>query len=140
MPGADTLPTKPKLNLATARRVIDAAHVEANRHGWPVVIAVVDDGGNLLSLDRLDEAQFGSVEIAVAKARAAMAFKRPTKAWDEVLAGGRLAVLSLPGVLPAEGGVPLLLGDSIVGAVGVSGVTSPQDGQIAAAGVAALSG
>jgi uncharacterized protein GlcG (DUF336 family) len=138
MTDTDTLPTKPQLNLATARRVIDAARAEARRQGWPVVIAVVDDGGNLLSLDRLDGAQFGSVEIAIAKARAAVAFRRPTKAWDEVLAGGRLAVLGLPGVLPAEGGVPLKVGEAIVGAVGVSGVTSPQDGQVAAAGAAAL--
>jgi uncharacterized protein GlcG (DUF336 family) len=140
MTGAKSFPTKPQLNLTAARRVIETARAEAGRQGWPVVIAVVDDGGNLLSLDRLDEAQFGSVEIAVAKARAAVAFKRPTKAWDEVLTGGRLAVLSLPGVLPAEGGVPLKVGETIVGAIGVSGVTSPQDGQVAAAGAAALAG
>lgn len=138
MPGVDKLPVKPALTLDVARCAVDAARVEAHRHGWRVVIAVVDDGGHLITLDRLDGAQFGSVEIAIAKARAAVAFKRPTKAWDEALAGGRLAVLGLPGLLPAEGGVPILVGDATVGAIGVSGVTSPQDGQAAAAGVAAL--
>lgn len=132
------LPQKPTLTLDAARRVLAAAEAEAIRNGWPVVIAVVDDGGNLVALARLDQAQFGSVDIAVAKARAAIAFKRPTRAWDEVLAGGRHAVLGLPGVLPSEGGVPLVAGGVMVGAVGVSGVTSVQDGQIAMAGVAAL--
>lgn len=137
---SQTLPSQPKLTLDAARRIAEAARAEATRHGWPVVIAVVDDGGNLLTLDRLDGAQFGSIEIARAKAFSSVAFKRPTKAWDETLTGGRLAVLGLPGVLPAEGGVPLKIGDVIVGAIGVSGVTSPQDGQIAAAGAAALGG
>jgi uncharacterized protein GlcG (DUF336 family) len=128
------LSPKPALTLAAARAALDAAKAEALKQGWPVVIAVVDDGGHLVALERLDDAQFGSVEIAIAKARAAVAFKRPTKAWDDVLAGGRQAVLGLPGVLPAEGGVPIVVQDRIVGAVGVSGVTSPQDGQVAQAG------
>jgi uncharacterized protein GlcG (DUF336 family) len=132
------LPQKPMLTLDAARRVLAAAEAEAIRHGWPVVIAVADDGGNLVTLVRLDQAQFGSVDVAIAKARAAVAYKRPTKAWDDVLHAGRFAVLGLPGMLPAEGGVPLTVGDVIVGAIGVSGVTSPQDGQIAMAGVAAL--
>ncbi len=132
------LSTKPALTLAAARTALDAAKAEALKQGWPVVIAVVDDGGHLVALERLDEAQFGSVEIAIAKARAAVAFKRPTKAWDEVLAAGRQAVLGLPGVLPAEGGVPIVVQGTIVGAVGVSGVTSPQDGQVAQAAVAAI--
>jgi uncharacterized protein GlcG (DUF336 family) len=131
---------KPVLTLAQAREIIAAAEAEAIRNEWRVVIAVVDDGGHALALARLDGAQFGSVEIALAKARAAVAFKRPTRAWDEVLTGGRLAVLAMPGVLPAEGGVPLAIDGQIVGAIGVSGVTSPQDGQVAAAGVRALKG
>jgi uncharacterized protein GlcG (DUF336 family) len=134
------LPQKPLLTLAQARAIIAAAEAEALRNQWPVVIAVVDDGGHAVALARLDGAQFGSVEVALAKAHAAVAFKRPTRAWDEALAGGRLAVLGLPGVLPAEGGVPLTLGGHIVGAIGVSGVTSPQDGQVAAAGARVLAG
>ncbi len=135
---ADLLQQKPALTLAAARVIIDAAKTEATQQAWPVVIAVVDDGGHLIALERLDGAQFGSVEIAIAKARAAVAFKRPTKAWDEVLAAGRQAVLGLPGVVPTEGGVPIVVQDQIVGAVGVSGVTSPQDGVVAQAGAAAL--
>lgn len=131
---------KPVLTLAQARAIIAAAEAEATRNEWRVVISVVDDGGHAIALARLDGAQFGSVDIALAKARAAVAFKRPTRAWDEVLTGGRLAVLSMPGVLPAEGGVPLEIGGQIIGAIGVSGVTSPQDGQIAAAGVRVLKG
>ena len=132
------LPVKSVLTLATARKIIAAAEAEARQHDWPVVIAVVDDGGNLISLDRLDNAQFGSVEIAIRKAKAAVAFKRPTKAWEDALAGGRQGVLGLPGVVPSEGGVPLTWKGQIVGAVGVSGVKSSEDGQIARAGAAIL--
>ena len=131
---------KPALTLAGAKRVLAAAEAEALKNSWPVVIAVVDDGGHLLCLSRLDEAQFASVEVATAKAHAAAAFKRPTKSWSEALAGGRLGVLGLPGVLPSEGGVPLTVGGHIVGAIGVSGVQAQEGGQIARAGAAALEG
>lgn len=132
------LPVKSVLTLATARKIIAAAEVEALQHDWPVVIAVVDDGGNLICLDRLDNAQFGSVEIAIRKAKAAVAFKRPTKAWEDALAGGRQGVLGLPGVVPSEGGVPLTWKGKIIGAIGVSGVKSSEDGQIALAGARIL--
>jgi uncharacterized protein GlcG (DUF336 family) len=132
------LPVKSVLTLATARKVIAAAEAEALQHDWPVVIAVVDDGGNLICLDRLDSAQFGSVEIAIRKAKAAVAFKRPTKAWEDALAGGRQGVLGLPGVVPSEGGVPLTWKGKIIGAIGVSGVKSSEDGQIALAGARIL--
>ena len=132
------LPVKSVLTLATARKVIAAAEAEALQHDWPVVIAVVDDGGNLISLDRLDSAQFGSVEIAIRKAKAAVAFKRPTKAWEDALAGGRQGVLGLPGVVPSEGGVPLAWKGKIIGAIGVSGAKSSEDGQIALAGARIL--
>ncbi|MEW5892096.1 MAG: heme-binding protein [Pseudomonadota bacterium] len=127
---------KAVLSLAGARRVLAAAEAEAIRQGWPVVIAVVDDGGHPLCLARLDGAQHGSVEVALAKARAAVAFKRPTRAWSEALGGGRLNVLGLPGVLPAEGGLPILHQGQIVGAIGVSGVQPHEDGQVAQAGSA----
>ncbi|UCH53897.1 MAG: heme-binding protein [Pseudomonadota bacterium] len=129
---------KPALTLVAALTAIEAAKAQAIKRNWPVVIAVVDDGGHLIALHRLDNAQFGSVEIATAKARAAVAFKRPTKSWDDTLAGGRQAVLGLPGVVPAEGGVPIIMDGVVIGAVGVSGVTSPEDGEVAQAGVAAL--
>ena len=103
-----------------------------------MVIAVVDDGGHLLYLQRSHDTQFGSVETAMQKARAAVAFQRPTKASEDAVMSGRLIHLALPGVIPAEGGVPLMVDGTIVGGLGVSGVRSFEDGQIAAAGAAAL--
>ena len=132
------LTEKLALTLAAAKKIIAAAEAEAQKHAWPVVIAVVDDGGNLLCLERIDNTQFGSVEIAIQKDRAAIAFKRPTKAWEELLATGQHRVLGLPGVVPSEGGVPLIGKDQIVGAIGVSGVKSSEDGQIARTGSAVL--
>ena len=138
MPDNNLLVEKAALTLATAKKIIAAAEAEALKQGWPVVMAVVDDGGHLICLHRLDNAQFGSVDIAIQKARSAAAFKRPTKAWEELLASGQHRVLGLPGVLPSEGGVPLTWKGQIVGAVGVSGVKSSEDGQIARAGAAIL--
>jgi uncharacterized protein GlcG (DUF336 family) len=138
MPGNDMLMDKPALTLAAAKKIIAAAEAEALKQGWPVVIAVVDDGGHLICLHRLDNAQFGSVEIAMQKARSAVAFKRPTKVWEESLASGQQRVLGLPGVLPSEGGVPLVWRDRIVGGIGVSGVRSHEDGQVARAGASVL--
>ncbi len=130
--------TKPVLTLDDAKRIAAAAQAEAARNGWRVVIAVVDDGGNLLYLERDHQTQFGSVDTAIKKAHAAIAFRRPTKASEDAVLSGRLIHLSLPGVIPAEGGVPLHLGGVIVGGLGVSGVRSFEDGQIAAAGASAL--
>ncbi|NWG87151.1 MAG: heme-binding protein [Hydrogenophilaceae bacterium] len=127
---------KAVLTLAAAKKILAAAESEALKHQWPVVIAVVDDGGHPLCLSRLDGAQHGSVDIAIAKAQAAVAFKRPTRAWSEALTGGRLGVLGLPGVVPAEGGLPVVLDGSIIGAIGVSGVQPHEDGQVALAGTA----
>lgn len=138
MQGDITLTEKPMLNLAAAKKVAAAAEAEALKHAFPVVITVVDDGGNLICLYRLDNAQFGSVDVAICKAKAAVAFKRPTKEWEESLAAGQQRVLSLPGVLPSEGGVPLTWKGHIIGGIGVSGVKSFQDGQIAQAGKNAL--
>jgi uncharacterized protein GlcG (DUF336 family) len=133
-----SLVQKTSLTLEAAKQIATAAHTEAKANGWNVVIAVVDDGGNLIYLERMDEAQFGSVQVAQDKARAAIAFKRPTRKWEDVLAGGRTAVLSIPGVMPLEGGEPLIHDGRIIGGIGVSGVTSAQDGQIARAGAAVL--
>jgi glc operon protein GlcG len=129
---------KPVLTLEDAKRVAAAAEAEARSNEWKVVIAIVDDGGHLLYLQRSHDTQFGSVETAIAKAHAAVAFQRPTKASEDAVLSGRLIHLALPGVIPAEGGVPLIAEDVIVGGIGVSGVRSFQDGQIAQAGVDAL--
>ncbi len=125
------------LALQDAKRIAEAARLEAERNGWPVVIAIVDDGGHLVYLERADGTQFGSVEIAIAKARSAIAMKRPTKEWESRIAAGRLGILALSEMVPVEGGVPIMIEGDMVGAIGVSGVTSIQDGQIAAAGVSA---
>ncbi|MEN9637132.1 MAG: hypothetical protein RL077_5536 [Verrucomicrobiota bacterium] len=137
---AADVPYGAPISLAEAKRVVAAAQTEAARNQWNVVISVVDAGGHLVALERMDATQYGSVEVAQEKARTAVAFRRPSKVFqDGVAAGGEgLRILKLPGALPIEGGLPLLVGGKIVGAVGVSGVTSAQDGQIAAAGVAAL--
>ena len=130
--------SKPVLTLADAKRIAAAAEAEALRNEWRVVIAVVDDGGHLLYLQRSHETQFGSVETAIKKAHAAVAFQRPTKVSEDAVLSGRLIHLALPGIIPAEGGVPLLRDGQIVGGLGISGVRSFQDGLIAQAGADAL--
>src|SRR3990170_8070447 len=130
--------SKPILTLEDAKRIAAAADAEANQNDWHVTIAVVDDGGHLLYLQRSHDTQFGSVETARLKAHAAVAFQRPTKTSEDAVLSGRLIHLALPGVIPAEGGVPLEIEGIIVGGLGISGVRSFQDGQIAAAGVATL--
>ncbi len=129
---------KPVLTLEAAKRIAAAARTEAKNNDWRVVIAVVDDGGHLLYLERSHDTQFGSVETAIQKAHAAVAFQRPTKVSEDAVLSGRLIHLALPGVIPAEGGVPLQIDGVVVGGLGISGVRSSQDGQVAAAGVAAL--
>ena len=130
--------SKPVLALEDAKRIAAAAEAEAQLNSWRVVIAVVDDGGHLLYLQRSRDTPFGSVDTAICKARAAVAFQRPTKISEDAVLSGRLIHLALPGVIPAEGGVPLEIEGAIVGGLGISGVRSFQDGQIAAAGLAAL--
>ncbi|HEY5682600.1 MAG TPA: heme-binding protein [Sulfuricaulis sp.] len=138
MPDNISLMEKPTLNLVAAKKIIAAAEAEAVKQGWPVVIAIVDDGGHLINLERLDNAQFASVEVAIQKARAAVAFKRPTLEWEKMLTDGQPRVLNLPGVLASEGGVPLVWKGLIVGAIGVSGVKPSEDGQVARAGASVL--
>lgn len=128
--------SKPVLTLDDAKRIANAAEIEAHTNNWPVAIAIVDDGGHLLYLQRSHDTQFGSVDTAIMKANAAVAFKRPTKSSEDAVLSGRLIHLALPGVIPAEGGVPILRDNVVIGGIGVSGVRSFQDGQIANAGVA----
>jgi glc operon protein GlcG len=128
------------INLENAQAAITAAKAEALANGWAVAIAVVDAGGHLVAFERLDSTQHGSIEVALEKARTSAAFRRPSKAFEEILAGGGegLRILGLRNATPIEGGLPLLVDGKVVGAIGVSGVTAAQDGQIAAAGAAAL--
>ena len=132
------LADKKVLTLDGAKKIATAAEVEARKNNWNVVIAVVDDGGHLLYLQRIDGTQTGSIEVAIQKARTAQAFKRPTKVFEDAIAGGRNALIALHGALPLEGGLPIMVGGQLVGAIGVSGVKSTEDGQIAKAGVDSL--
>lgn len=134
---AQLRPTR-SIAAAGAERALAAAVAEARRRGWAVSIAVVDPAGELMAFLRLDGAPFSSADVARAKARTAARFRRPTRALDSALTGGRFAILALEGATPVEGGVPIVVGGEVVGAVGVSGVTSPQDAEVAAAGAAAV--
>lgn len=130
--------TRKVLTLEIAKQVAAAASAEAVANKWTVVIAILDEGGNLMYLERADNTQIASIQIAQNKARTAVGFKRPSKTFEDAVAGGRHAILGLKEMTPVEGGIPLMLGDQLAGAIGVSGVTSQQDGQIAKAGADAL--
>jgi len=129
------------LSLADAKTIAAAASAKAQAEGWNVVIAILDGGGHLLYLERADNTQVGSAYVAQEKAKTAFLFKRPSKVFEDlVLSGGKANMSSLPGVTPVEGGLPLIHDGDLVGAIGISGVTSAQDGQIAQAGADALAG
>jgi uncharacterized protein GlcG (DUF336 family) len=132
------LATKKALTLAAAKEIAAAAEKEARANNWNVVIAILDDGANLIYLQRMDETQIGSIDIAIAKGRTAVRMKRPSKALEDAVAGGRNVVMTIPGIVPVEGGLPILVEGKVIGGIGVSGVTSQQDGQIATAGLKAL--
>ena len=123
-----------------AKPIAAAAIAEAKKNQWTMAIAVVDPWGELVYFEKMDNTQVGSVDIAQAKARSAARFKRPTKAFQDALAAGGEGwrILSLNGAVAVEGGVPLVMGGRIVGAIGASGGTSQQDGQTAAAGAATV--
>jgi glc operon protein GlcG len=128
--------SKPSISLEQAKSIAARAEAEAAKNKWTMVIAIVDEGGNLLFLERMDGTQLGSIDVAVEKAKTALRFKRPTKAFEDAVAGGRAAILSLPGVIAIEGGIPLVVDGKYVGAIGVSGMKSNEDGVVAAAAVA----
>ncbi len=130
--------TKKLLTADDARAIAAAAEAEAKENGWAVTIAIVDDGGHLLWLQRLDDAPPISATLAPEKARTAAVGRRESKLYEEMINQGRSAFLSAPLVGMLEGGVPILVDGQVVGAVGVSGVKSAQDAQIAKAGIAAL--
>ena len=126
------------ISLQAARTMVAACEAEARRNNWNVSIAVVNAAGELLLFNRMDDAPSSSVEISQGKARTAASFRRPTRALDSAMTAGRMAYLAFPGAIPVEGGVPVMVDGHCVGAVGVSGVKSTEDAQIAKAGIAAL--
>ena len=124
--------------VESARKAAAAAIAEGKKNGWTVAVAIVDTAGDLVFYEKMDNTQVASAIVSQEKARTAVRFKRPSKAFEDALVGGRQAILSLPGVTPLEGGLPLVMDGKIVGAIGVSGATSPQDGVCAAAGAEML--
>jgi glc operon protein GlcG len=130
------------IGVENAKKVAAAALAEAQKNKWDMAVAIVDGGGNLVYFEKMDDTQTGSINIAQDKARSAALFKRPTKAHQDMLASGGegLRVLKMQSAIPIEGGVPLIMEGKVVGAVGVSGGTSAQDGVCAMAGAAAITG
>jgi len=133
------LGSKRVLTLEAAKQMAAAAQAEARRNHWTMVICVVDDGGHPIYLERMDGTQVASVLVAQEKAACAIRFKRPTKVLEDAVASGRIVVMKLAGAIPIEGGLPIVVENEYLGAIGVSGGTGQQDGQVAAAGLAALS-
>ncbi|HEX2712474.1 MAG TPA: heme-binding protein [Candidatus Acidoferrales bacterium] len=131
------LPVKQVLTLNAAKKIAAAAEAEAMKRKATVVIAVVDDGGHLILLERLDDTQVASVEVAIGKARTAAIFRRPSKVFEDQVHEGRVAALALPGATPLQGGVPIIANGKVIGAIGVSGNTPQEDEDIAKAGAAA---
>jgi glc operon protein GlcG len=124
--------------LEAAKKMAAAGEAEAKKNGWNVAIAIVDASGGLILFHKLDETQLGSIAVAQGKARTAALFKRPTKAMEEAITNGKLGFLAMEGVIPVQGGLPVVVDDKVIGAVGVSGVMSAQDEQVALAALGAL--
>lgn len=135
-----TNPYGPSINLETAKRVAAAAVAEVRKNNWAMAVAITDTAGELVYFEKIDGTQAASINIAVEKAKSAARFKRPTKVFQDALEKGGVEnrYLGLPGVLPAEGGVPILANGAIIGAIGVSGGTGAQDNQCATAGAATV--
>lgn len=131
-PARAQLAAKKALTLEAARKLAAVAEAEAAKNQWTMAIAVVDDGGNLVYFAKMDGTQIGSIDVAVAKAKTSIRFKRPTKAFeDAVLKDGRSVIMTLPDVVTVEGGLPLVVDGVPIGAIGISGGTSAQDGVVA---------
>ncbi len=139
-PAPPQVPYGPPISLEQAKKVVAAAEAESKKNNWNMVIIVLDSGGNLVMLERMDNAQLGSLEAAKDKAYSAVLFRRPSKVFQDLLAQGgpNLRVLKLTGANPIEGGIPIVVGGKIIGAIGVSGAASEQDAQVAKAGADAL--
>jgi glc operon protein GlcG len=124
--------------LEAAKKMMAAGEAEAIKNGWNVAITIVGAHGDLIMFHKLDDTQPGSIAVSQGKAKTAALFKRPSKALEEMIAGGKTAFLAVEGIVPLQGGVPVVVEGKIVGAVGVSGVTSAQDEQVAMAAIAVL--
>jgi uncharacterized protein GlcG (DUF336 family) len=133
-------PYGPPIGIENARKIMTAAEGEAAKNNWSVVVVIIDSGGYPVMLHRRDDVQLSSIDIAQGKARTALMFKRPSKVLDDAISGGGggLRFLALPNIVPLEGGIPIILDGKIVGAIGVSGVLSTQDAQVARIGLEAL--
>ncbi|MCW5624427.1 MAG: heme-binding protein [Burkholderiales bacterium] len=134
---ADLLDRK-AIGLDVAKVIMAAAEAEAKKNNWPVAITIVDEGGHLIAMQKLDNTQYGSIDVSIQKAQTSAGFKRATKVFEDAIAGGRTAILGIEQTLPLEGGLPLIYKGAIIGAIGVSGVTAQQDGIVAKAGADAL--
>lgn len=132
--------TQHSISLAGARKAIAAAEAEAARNGWHIAVAVVDAAGELVALEKTDDAIGISPSVAQGKARTAALLRSPSKEFETFINGGKPSFLATPGVTPLEGGVPLLVDGEVVGAIGVSGAHGGNDGQVAQAGAAAING
>ena len=126
------------VNLETAKKIAAASIAEARRNNWNVAVAILDNHGMLIYYEMLDDTQTSSATIAIEKGRTAAMFRRPSKVFEDGVSSGRVAILGLPGATPIEGGLPIVVNGKIIGGVGVSGVNSDQDAQIARAGLETL--
>jgi len=133
MPG-----TTKYITLEDAKKAMAAGEAEARKNNWNVAIAILDAGANLILFQKIDDTQLGSVAIAIGKAKTAVHFKRPSRAIEEIISGGRQAFIALEGVTPLQGGLPVMADGKLIGAVGVSGVMSSQDEQVAQAAIDVL--
>lgn len=133
-------PYGPPIGIDAARKIMTAAEAEAGKNNWSVVIAIIDSGGHVVMIHRHDNVQLSSIEISQGKAKTALMFKRPSKVLDDAISSGGtgLRFLALKDIVPLEGGIPIVIDNKIVGAIGVSGVLSAQDAQIARAGIDGL--
>ncbi|MGD0037519.1 MAG: heme-binding protein [Bacteroidota bacterium] len=137
-PSTAQLTTKKALTLEAAKKLAALAESEAMKNKWTMVIVIVDDGGNVMYLERMDNTQIGSIEVATQKAKTAISFKRPTKTFEERALAGRNVLLALPGAIPIEGGLPIVIDGQYLGGIGVSGGSSDQDGIVAKAALDAF--
>jgi len=140
-PPPPTTPYGSPIDLDAAKKVMAAAEAEATKNNWPMAIVILDSSGHTVMLHKLDNTQYGSIRVAEDKAQTALDFRRPSKVFEDLVAQGgiNMRILSLRGAAPLEGGVPILVDGKIIGAIGVSGGASSQDGQVAKAGADAAS-
>jgi glc operon protein GlcG len=135
----EPIPYGPPIKLETALKLVAAAEAEAKKHNWPVAITVVDNAGYLVAFHRIDNTQLGSIEVSLEKAKTSALFRRPSKYFEDAIAQGGAGLRALrTGVMPVEGGLPIIQDGKVIGAIGVSGVKASEDGQVAKAGLAAL--